>query len=74
MTEPKKLYRNTSNAMVGGVASGIADHLGADATLLRVLTVLVVIFTFPLGLIAYLVMWAIIPPKPPEQAVAPAAQ
>lgn len=58
-----KLYRSRSNAMVGGVASGLSEFFGLDATVIR----LVWLFTILLGgtgLFLYLIAWIIIPPAP----------
>ena len=48
--------------MVAGVLAGIADYLNMDPTIVRILYVVLSIASigFP-GLIAYLIMWAIIP-------------
>lgn len=65
MSEPKRLYRNPHDAMLGGVASGLAEYMGLDRTVVRVAMVLIAVFTlFVASVIAYVVMWAIVPPKP----------
>lgn len=64
MSEPKKLTRNLADAKLGGVCSGLADYMGVDVTVVRVVTVLLVVFTFPVALIGYLAMWLIIPARP----------
>jgi phage shock protein C len=65
MTQPKKLYRNTSDAVLFGVCSGIAEYIGVDATVVRIVYVLLTLFTvFIPGVLAYLIMWAMIPEKP----------
>jgi phage shock protein PspC (stress-responsive transcriptional regulator) len=38
---PKRLVRSTSNRVIGGVCGGVADYLNMDATLVRVLPVLI---------------------------------
>jgi phage shock protein C len=59
----KRLYRDKSNEMIGGVCSGIAEYLDVDVTIIRLLFVL---FTFMGGggLWIYLVLWFIMPEKP----------
>lgn len=59
--------------MFGGVCAGFANYLDVDVTLLRVIWVLVVIFTgiFP-GVVAYLVAWMVIPEGSATQATAEA--
>lgn len=46
---------------IAGVCGGIADYLRVDPTLIRVATVVVGVFTFPMVPILYLIAWAIIP-------------
>lgn len=60
----KKLYRSIDNAMIGGVMAGIADYFNMDVTLVRVLYVIITVFTafIPTTLI-YLACWFIIPSK-----------
>lgn len=59
----KKLYRNTQNKMLAGVCSGIADYFGIDATLIRLIWVLLGLAA-GCGLIAYLIAALIIPAAP----------
>jgi phage shock protein C len=56
------LRRSRSNRLVAGVVAGLAEYVGIDATLARVLYVLasVVSAAFP-GLIIYLILWAVMP-------------
>jgi phage shock protein C len=48
--------------MVAGVLAGIGDYFDVDPTIIRIVYVILSIASvgFP-GLIAYLIMWAIIP-------------
>lgn len=56
----KKMYRNPQDKVIAGVSSGIAAYFGVDVTLIRLLFV---IFTFigGSGLIAYIILWLILP-------------
>jgi len=56
----KKLYRDTEEAMVAGVCSGLSHYLKIDVSVLRVITVLTV-FLGGSGLLAYLILWITIP-------------
>jgi phage shock protein C len=47
--------------MIAGVCAGFAEHYGWDLGLVRVLTVLLALFTGGLVLIAYLAAWIILP-------------
>ena len=58
----KKLYRNTSNKMIAGVCSGLAEYLNIDPTIVRVIWALVSLSGA--GILAYLVCALIIPEKP----------
>ena len=58
----KKLYRSKKERIIAGVCGGIAEYLNTDSTAIRLLWVLITIFTgFILGIIAYLASWIIIP-------------
>ena len=56
------LRRPRSNRMLAGVVAGLANYVGIDVTLARVLYVVgsVVSAAFP-GAIVYLVLWLVIP-------------
>ena len=51
----------SKNRMLGGVCGGLAEWLGWDPTLVRILYTLLTIFTAFSGLIVYLVLWIIMP-------------
>jgi phage shock protein C len=60
----KKLTKDTSDKKISGVCSGIAKYFDIDPTLVRVLTVLLIIFTGLVpGLIAYIIAALIMPQK-----------
>ena len=48
------------NGMIGGVASGLAKSFNVDPTIVRLGFVLISIFAGG-GVVAYLVLWAILP-------------
>ena len=56
------LARNPNDKMLAGVCSGIARWLGWDPTVVRILYVLVSIFSaaFP-GILVYIIQWAVMP-------------
>ncbi|MFT3861830.1 PspC domain-containing protein [Micropruina sp.] len=56
----KSLTRSTTDKFLGGVCGGLARFLNLDSGLVRIITVLVAIFT-QVGGIAYLVLWAVLP-------------
>jgi len=63
MDEPKKLYRNTAEGMIGGVCAGLGDYLNADPTLIRLLFVFLAL-SGTAGFWIYLVMWLVVPARP----------
>jgi phage shock protein PspC (stress-responsive transcriptional regulator) len=58
----KPLRRSRTNRMIGGVVGGLAEYWAIDATLARVIFVVVSIISvaFP-GIIVYGLLWLIIP-------------
>ncbi len=59
----KKLYRSRDNVMVGGVASGLADFLEIDPTIVRLIFAFS-IFLGGTGALVYFVMWLVVPEAP----------
>ena len=57
--EPKKLYRSKSQRMICGVCGGIAEYFNIDATIVRLLMVLIGFSGS--GLVLYLAAAIIIP-------------
>ena len=55
----KKLIRS-NNKMIGGVCAGIADYLGLDPTIVRIVWVLMLFFA-GFGILLYLILWIIMP-------------
>ena len=54
------LTRSETDRVVAGVAGGIAQRLGVSSTLLRLAWVLSVFFG-GLGIVAYLILWVVLP-------------
>ncbi|GAB3699991.1 PspC domain-containing protein [Mariniluteicoccus flavus] len=65
----KKLTRSTSDKMLGGVCGGAARYFGVDATLVRLGVAALVLFT-GVGIVAYLLAWAVIPADTGEKTIA----
>ncbi|MBK7630073.1 MAG: PspC domain-containing protein [Ignavibacteriales bacterium] len=59
----KKLYRSVTDKMLGGVCGGLAEYFSIDPVIVRLIFVLAVIFGGS-GIIAYIILWIIIPQKP----------
>lgn len=59
------MLRSKRNRMIAGVCGGIAEHLGWDPTLVRILYVVISIFSaaFP-GILVYIILWVLMPEQP----------
>ena len=64
MVSTKHLYRDESHKMLGGVCAGLADYFGIDVTLVRLGVVVLGLAAHVFTLAAYLILWAVMPPKP----------
>jgi phage shock protein PspC (stress-responsive transcriptional regulator) len=62
MVDATRRLRRSKNRLVAGVCGGIAEWLGWDATVVRVLYVVVsfVSFAFP-GTLVYIILWIVMP-------------
>ena len=71
--QQKRLTLSRDDRMISGVCGGIAEYFGLDATVVRLAWALLTIFpgAIVLGVLAYLVAWAVIPraAAPPLQTV-----
>jgi len=56
----KRLYRDTDNAMVAGVAAGLAQYFGIDVLIFRILFVAAA-FAGGWGIVLYLILWLLVP-------------
>jgi phage shock protein PspC (stress-responsive transcriptional regulator) len=59
-----KLYLSEEDKKLGGVCGGLGEYLEKDPTIVRVVFVLIILFSFGFAVLAYLFMWLIIPRKP----------
>lgn len=65
MNNFKHLYRSRENKVFGGVIGGLGEYFGLDPVLLRLIWVLILIFTGIVpGLIVYLIALVVVPEKP----------
>jgi phage shock protein C len=62
---PFRLYRDTEHRRIAGVCAGIADYLGVRRGVVRLATVLALIFFFVPTVIAYVVLAIMLKPRPP---------
>ncbi len=59
------LLRSRRHAIIAGVCGGIAESLGWDPTMVRILYVIVSLLSaaFP-GILVYIVLWIVMPKAP----------
>jgi phage shock protein C len=69
----RRLMRSSVDCKLAGVCGGIAEYLNVDSTIVRLVWVLVFIFTgFIPGGLAYVIAWIVMPQAPlPIPATAP---
>ncbi len=60
MTDGKKLVRPREGRKLAGVCMGVANFLGLDVTVVRLLWLLAVIFA-GCGILAYIIAWVVVP-------------
>ncbi len=58
---PRRLHRIISQKKIAGVCAGFAEYFDTDLTLMRVIWVALLLLPPNLGLIAYIVAWAVMP-------------
>jgi phage shock protein PspC (stress-responsive transcriptional regulator) len=58
--QTRRLHRSATDKKIGGVCAGVADYLGVDPTIVRVVW-LCFVLTGGVGLFAYLLLWFILP-------------
>lgn len=61
MNGTNRLYRSTSEAMVGGVAAGLANYFKTDPTIVRAAFVILTILTGGAFIVPYLILWLLVP-------------
>lgn len=61
-SKSRRLFRDKNNKMIGGVASGLAAYFGIDTAWVR-LFLIICLFIFGSGIVAYLILWIAMPEK-----------
>jgi phage shock protein C len=67
MARTRKLYRSRTDRKLAGVCGGLAQYFNLDATLIRVLFIVLAVLGAA-GLVIYLAMWIIVPNEPQSAA------
>ena len=57
----KKLYRDTDERIIGGVASGLGHYFGIDRVWIRLILIILVLSSIGGVVFVYILLWAIIP-------------
>ena len=57
------LYRNTRDGKIGGVCAGLADHWEVEHWVVRLLAVVLLLFTGALAFWAYIAGWILLAPR-----------
>jgi phage shock protein C len=60
----KRLQRSRTEKMLAGVCGGLAEYFEVDPTIVRVIWVAVTLIGGA-GILAYLILWVIVPQQPP---------
>jgi phage shock protein C len=68
-TQPQPLRRPAHDRMLAGVAAGLADYLGIDTAIVRVVFAVLVV-AGGAGVPLYLAGWLLIPEEGAEQSIA----
>lgn len=59
----KRLYRSNTDKMIAGICGGLAQYLGVDPTIVR-LVFLLLFFVGGSAIPIYLILWIITPQEP----------
>ena len=70
-TGSRRLTRSRTDRMFAGVCGGLAEYLGVDSTVVRVLWAILTIIpgAILLGVVAYLVGWLVMPNAPGDAPI-----
>ena len=61
--EPRKLVRSRTDRSIAGICGGLAEFFHADTTVLRLITLFLILFG-GLSIWAYIILWIVIPEEP----------
>jgi phage shock protein C len=68
---PKKLTRSATDKWLGGVCGGLAEYTGVDATLIRIITVVLIVVGIGTTILVYLAAWLLMPQAQVSQVWGP---
>lgn len=61
MRPEKKLFRNPEDRYIGGVISGLGSYFGIETIWMRIIWLIIAVFSAGAPIIVYIIMWALIP-------------
>ena len=61
----KKLFLSNTDRKIAGVCAGLGEHFDKDPVIFRILFI-VLSFMGGFGILAYLLMWLIVPRRPKD--------
>lgn len=56
----KRLHRSQTDKKIAGVCGGLAEYFGLDASLVRLIWLIALLF-FGTGLLFYVILWIVMP-------------
>lgn len=59
----KRLYRDSSDKVLGGVCAGLANYMNIDPAIVRLLFAIITFGGFGAGIVIYLLLWMILPAR-----------
>jgi phage shock protein C len=66
----KRLMRSKTNRMVAGVCGGIGEYFGIDANIIRVVWIVITALSgFLPGILAYVLVWLVVPEGGEEDTI-----
>jgi phage shock protein C len=70
----KSLRRIMSRKKIAGVCAGFSEYFDLDLSLIRWVWVLVAILGFPIGIVAYIIAWIVMPEDRSDGVIVPVSQ
>jgi phage shock protein C len=64
----KRLMRSSIDKRIAGVCAGLAEYFDLDPMIIRLCWILAVLFAGT-GILAYIILWIVLPVAPPEPVV-----
>ena len=61
--ERRRLYRSRSNRSIAGICGGLGEFFDADPTMIRLVTLLLILFG-GISIWIYIILWIVIPEEP----------